>query len=777
MTTFHTPLGPHRLTWLPQGYTNAVADYQNTMSFLLQDKIPDVAGVFIDDVGIKGDLVPIDNPNWMDKCIPANPGIRAFVWKHAQNVNRVFHCVACSGGTFSAKKTQIAMPEVLIVGQLCTTKGCVPDGGKVAKILKWPVLDTVTQVCGFLCLCGTLHIWIPSYSMRIRPLVKLTRKEAELEWGDEQQNAFEDMKVCVTNAPVLRPLDYRLGRPILLSVDTSYIAIGYILSQEDETGQKHPVRYGSLPINDCKSRYSQAKLELYRLYRALQDCKYWIVGVTNLKVELDAKYVPGMIQVPDIQPSAAENRWIQGILRYDFKVVHVPAERHKGPDTLSRRPLTESELEKAEEINSDDDMMALVRSVLVLQNTQGSRRQQIDTLRDIHNYLQDPHELLDLGTTSCRRFLNKVSCYMLDGKDLYKRKRRGLPRKVIFDLLDCWRILTEAHEGFGHHGVHAVFETLWKRFTWPYMFQDVSSHVKSCHECQLCSTKKPVISPHVSQPATKFSKIYVDVMDMPKGKGGFKYIVAARNDVSQAAEGRALRMATAHNIAMFLWEDIICHYGAIAEIVTNNRKEFEGACALLIQKYSILHIRISPYNSRANGVVERGHFVIREGIMKSCKKATDWPDLVPHAFFADKMMPCQATGFTPFYLLHGVDGVMPLDLTEATFLVRGFRTNMPSEDLLSLQIRQLEKRPRDLASAAKSLYRMCIWSKEAFEWHYAHKLRSGDYSPGTLVLVRNSMVEKSHSRKSKPRYFGPFEIVRRTQGGSYVLKEMDGVMH
>jgi hypothetical protein len=150
---------------------------------------------------------------------------------------------------------------------------------------------------------------------------------------------------------------------------------------------------------------------------------------------------------------------------------------------------------------------------------------------------------------------------------------------------------------------------------------------------------------------------------------------------------------------------------------------------------------------------------------------------VPHTFFADKMMPRQATGLTLFYLLHSVDGVMPLDLTEATFLVGRFCTNMPREELLSLQICQLEKQPRDLASAAKSLYHTCIQSKEVFERCYAHKLRSRDYAPGSLVLVRNSMIEKSPSCKSKPHYFGPFEIQCRTQGGSYVLEEMDGVLH
>src|ERR1700691_4834903 len=32
------------------------------------------------------------------------------------------------------------------------------------------------------------------------------------------------------------------------------------------------------------------------------------------------------------------------------------------------------------------------------------------------------------------------------------------------------------------------------------------------------------------------------------------------------------------------------------------------------------------------------------------------------------------------------------------------------------------------------------------------------------------------NRKTKPRYLGPYEVCRRTEGGSYVLKELDGTM-
>ena len=55
----------------------------------------------------------------------------------------------------------------------------------------------------------------------------------------------------------------------------------------------------------------------------------------------------------------------------------------------------------------------------------------------------------------------------------------------------------------------------------------------------------------VSTPATIFVKIYVDIMYMPQVANGFRYIVAARDDLSGAAEGRALKKASAEVMAKF----------------------------------------------------------------------------------------------------------------------------------------------------------------------------------------------------------------------------------
>ena len=176
-------------------------------------------------------------------------------------------------------------------------------------------------------------------------------------------------------------------------------------------------------------------------------------------------------------------------------------------------------------------------------------------------------------------------------------------------------------------------------------------------------------------------------------------------------------------------------------------------------------------------MVERGHFIIREGIVKSCNGNLDqWPSKVHHAFFADKCIVRKSTGFSPFYLLHGVDPILPFDLAEATHLVYGFCSGMKTTELLALRIRQLGKHPEDIAQAAATLRQSRIKSKEQFEKLFRRRLTTHVFQPGDLVLVRNSQVEKELDRKSKPRYLGPYQIVRQTRGGSYVLQELDGAI-
>jgi len=186
LTLFMTPLSLLWHTAMPQGYTNSPSEFQNCTSFTLQDEIPHVVNVFIDDLPIKGPETRYDDANGNTKTLPANPGIRRFIWEHAVDVHRIMHHFAHAGGTFSGPKMQVCRPRVLILGQECHPASRSPDHSKVQKILDWPPLATPKDVRSFLGLCSTVRIWIANYSLLACPLVNLYRKDTPFIWDTPQ---------------------------------------------------------------------------------------------------------------------------------------------------------------------------------------------------------------------------------------------------------------------------------------------------------------------------------------------------------------------------------------------------------------------------------------------------------------------------------------------------------------------------------------------------------------------------------------------------------------
>jgi hypothetical protein len=181
-----------------------------------------------------------------------------------------------------------------------------------------------------------MRIFIKDFAKHACPLVNLTCKDITFEFGVEEIAAMEVIKDLVIRSPALRPLNYAAHDwPIILAIDSSVIAVGYVLMQVRDDKHRYPSRFRSIAWTEHESRYSQAKLELYGLFRALRAYRIYIIGVKNLVVEVDAKYLKGMLNNPDIQPNATINRWIAGILLFDFKLVHVPVIHHTAADGLS----------------------------------------------------------------------------------------------------------------------------------------------------------------------------------------------------------------------------------------------------------------------------------------------------------------------------------------------------------------------------------------------------------------------------------------------------------
>ncbi|KNZ74272.1 hypothetical protein J132_07434 [Termitomyces sp. J132] len=81
--------------------------------------------------------------------------------------------------------------------------------------------------------------------------------------------------------------------------------------------------------------------------------------------------------------------------------------------------------------------------------------------------------------------------------------------------------------------------------------------------------------------------IHIDTMHMTSASNGCKYIVHSRCALSSWMEGQPLHKENHETIGQWLFEDVICHWGCIAEIITNNAGQSKKVTAWIESKYGI----------------------------------------------------------------------------------------------------------------------------------------------------------------------------------------------
>ena len=117
-------------------------------------------------------------------------------------------------------------------------------------------------------------------------------------------------------------------------------------------------------------------------------------------------------------------------------------------------------------------------------------------------------------------------------------------------------------------------------------------------------------------------------------------------------ESRTLREENAKSIGQWLFEDIICRWGSLVKIVTDNGAPFKKAVKWIEEKYGIKGVTISPYNFQTNGVVERPHWDLRQMLYKATRgDVKKWFWSLYHVMWADRVTVRKGTGCSPYFMV------------------------------------------------------------------------------------------------------------------------------
>ena len=220
--------------------------------------------------------------------------------------------------------------------------------------------------------------------------------------------------------------------------------------------------------------------------------------------------------------------------------------------------------------------------------------------------------------------------------------------------------------------------------------------------------------------------------------------------------------------------DIIYCWGLLLEIVTDNGPAFLKALTYLEKHYHIKHIRISGYNSCANGIVEQSHFEVREAIFKACDgDKVKWSGVVYSVFWAENFTIRHRMGCSPYFTATGTHPLLPIDIAKVNYLLPPPNSILLLTNFITWHAITLQKWQDQLSKLMDQIYQARVSAVIRFKRKHWHTIHHYNFQLHILVLTRNTAIEKALNHKMQPCYLGPLTVISRNKGGTYNVSELD----
>lgn len=217
--------------------------------------------------------------NFVDDILAHNSDLQS----HLDTLRDLFERIRKANIKLKPTKVRIGFSELTFLGQVVGRGTVRPTQENVDKILNAPIPRTkkgVKSLCGMV---NWLRKFVPGAAKLLKPLNDLlsNRQSDVITWGNEQQEAWDKIKIILTTQPVLSLYDP--NKEHVLMTDASQDFVGGTLMQREDDGELHPVMYASRKCQDRETRYDIQNKEMLaivwccsRFYRFIYGAPFTI---------------------------------------------------------------------------------------------------------------------------------------------------------------------------------------------------------------------------------------------------------------------------------------------------------------------------------------------------------------------------------------------------------------------------------------------------------------------------------------------------------------------
>ncbi|GJV72440.1 reverse transcriptase domain-containing protein [Tanacetum coccineum] len=294
-------------------------------------------------------------------------------------------------------------------------------------------------------------------------------------------------------------------------------------------------------------------------------------------------------------------------------------------------------------------------------------------------------------------WMTPIFKYLSDGTLPAEGKKQEQPLQANY-------VLREIHEGSCsmHAGTRSVMaKALRIGYYWPTMHEDARKLIQACQDCQV---HKPV--PRNPQqklnPITSpwpFYKWGIDIArPFSEGPGKVKFLIVAIDYFTKWSEAKPVATITGNQIKKFVWDSIVCRFGLLGEIISDNGKQFQdNPFKDWCEKLCIRQHFASVKHPQTNGLVERANHSLGERIKARLdERSKNWMEELPYVLWTHRTMIKSSNRDTPFSLTYGTEAVIPAEVNMPT--LRTAEVNLEeNKEALEINLDLLEER-RDQAA-------------------------------------------------------------------------------
>jgi hypothetical protein len=185
----------------------------------------------------------------------------------------------------------------------------------------------VSEIQSFLGLAGYYHRFIQDFSKIAKPMIKLLEKNKNIEWTEECQASFHELKKHLTSAPVLLLLDFT--KKFDIYYDASRQGLGCVLMQGGQV-----VSYAFRQLRKHEENYPTHDLELAAVVHALKIWSHYLIG-HRCEIYSDHESLKYIFTQNDL--NLRQHLWLELIKDYDLGINYHPGKANVVADALSRK--------------------------------------------------------------------------------------------------------------------------------------------------------------------------------------------------------------------------------------------------------------------------------------------------------------------------------------------------------------------------------------------------------------------------------------------------------